>query len=93
MPWCGDRAAGDPPPGCGWGRLPGPARGVRETTGLEILAWPLLPNDVHLLVRPGPRPLARALGVSLRSVLRGVEREARLLAARGAGPAALLRNL
>ncbi len=29
-----------------------------ETTGAQVLAWALLPNHVHLLVRTGHRPLA-----------------------------------
>lgn len=30
-------------------------------TGLRVLAWALLPNHVHLLVRTGPQPLATAM--------------------------------
>lgn len=34
---------------------------VGQVTGLEILAWALLPNHVHLLVRTGARPLVTAM--------------------------------
>jgi REP element-mobilizing transposase RayT len=34
---------------------------VVEATGLQVLAWALLPNHVHLLVRTGTQPLATAM--------------------------------
>ena len=34
---------------------------VVRQTGLQVLAWALLPNHVHLLVRTGPQPLATAM--------------------------------
>ncbi len=34
---------------------------VGQVTGLQILAWALLPNHVHLLGRTGARPLATAM--------------------------------
>ncbi len=34
---------------------------VVGATGLTVLAWVLLPNHTHLLVRTGPRPLVRAM--------------------------------
>jgi len=34
---------------------------VAQRTGLQVLAWALLPNHVHLLVRTGPQPLATAM--------------------------------
>jgi REP element-mobilizing transposase RayT len=40
---------------------------VCATTGLHVLAWALLPNHAHLLLRTGTRPLARAM----RSLLTG----------------------
>ncbi len=40
---------------------------VWERTGLNVLAWALLPNHVHLLVRSGFRPLA----ASMRQLLTG----------------------
>jgi putative transposase len=36
-------------------------------TGLTVYAWALLPNHIHLLIRTGPRPLARIM----RSLLTG----------------------
>src|SRR5574341_2003038 len=32
-----------------------------ESTGLEVLAWVVLPNHLHLLVRTGRRPLASVM--------------------------------
>src|SRR5574341_2146004 len=32
-----------------------------ESTGLEVLAWVVLPNHLHLLVRTGRRPLANVM--------------------------------
>jgi hypothetical protein len=32
-----------------------------HVTGLQVLAWALLPNPFHLLGRTGPRPLATAM--------------------------------
>ena len=40
---------------------------VCVTTGLHVLAWALLPNHAHLLLRTGTRPLSRAM----RSLLTG----------------------
>jgi REP element-mobilizing transposase RayT len=40
---------------------------LAEQGALTIYAWALLPNHLHLLVRTGPRPLAR----SMRSLLTG----------------------
>jgi len=40
---------------------------VCEVTGLRVLAWALLPNHAHLLVRTGDRPLSAAM----RSLLTG----------------------
>lgn len=40
---------------------------VHKETGLTILAWALLPNHAHLLVRTGQRPLSTAM----RSLLTG----------------------
>jgi REP element-mobilizing transposase RayT len=40
---------------------------VHKATGLTILAWALLPNHAHLLVRTGQRPLSTAM----RSLLTG----------------------
>jgi REP element-mobilizing transposase RayT len=34
---------------------------VCAKTGLQVLAWALLPNHAHFLVRTGARPLARAM--------------------------------
>jgi REP element-mobilizing transposase RayT len=34
---------------------------VCASTGLQVLAWALLPNHAHLLVRTGSRPLARGM--------------------------------
>ena len=34
---------------------------IVEATGLCVLAWALLPNRFHLLVRTGSRPLATAM--------------------------------
>jgi REP element-mobilizing transposase RayT len=34
---------------------------VVAATGVQVLAWALLPNHVHLLVRTGPSPLATAM--------------------------------
>ena len=34
---------------------------VGGATGLRVLAWALLPNHVHLLVRTGRQPLATAM--------------------------------
>jgi len=34
---------------------------VSQATGLQVLAWALLPNPAHLLVRTGQRPLATAM--------------------------------
>ncbi len=34
---------------------------VVEATGVRVLAWALLPNHVHLLVRTGQQPLATAM--------------------------------
>jgi len=42
-------------------------KAVCATTGLQVLAWALLPNHAHLLLRTGTRPLARAM----RSLLTG----------------------
>ena len=41
--------------------------GLVEATGLSVLAWALLPNHAHLLVRTGRRPLPRGM----RSLLTG----------------------
>ncbi len=38
-------------------------------TGLRVLAWALLPNHGHLLVRTGTRPLARCMRFHFRSRL------------------------
>jgi REP element-mobilizing transposase RayT len=40
---------------------------LAEAHALTVYAWALLPNHFHLLVRTGPRPLAR----SMRSLLTG----------------------
>jgi len=34
---------------------------VAPETGLSVIAWALLPNHIHLLVRTGERPLATAM--------------------------------
>ena len=75
-----------------------------EPRRLQILAWALLPNHVHLLLRTGHRPLAvrhlelpasgvaEALGVTSTALLRRLERGLASLLPRGIDPARLARE-
>jgi len=59
--------------------------GVVGRTGLAVLAWALLPNHLHLLVRTPAALVARALAVTPAVVRWGVERGPAVLPTRQIG--------